>query len=272
MTRQDKSLSTLELPAVLELLAASAASEPGKALCRALRPILDADDVRMLQRETTAARRMLGVKGSPGFVGVRDVAAPLGRADRGGMLNTRELLTIAGVLKAARTVRVYSKGEGEVPTEIDYLFRSLVGDKQLEEQITAAILSEDELADNASADLASIRRKIRLASTKIQETLRKLISSPTHSKVLQDALVTQRSGRYVVPVKAEHKNAIEGLIHDTSSSGATFFVEPKGVVDANNEIRELEAKERAEIERILMDFSVRAADRKEDIQNDYEIL
>jgi len=272
MNRQEKSISTLELPAVLELLSAHAMSEPGKAICRELRPVAEREEVQTLQKETTAARGMLGQKGSPGFYSVKDVAAPLGRADRGGMLNTRELLAIAGVLKAARTVNAYAKGEREVPTEIDYLFRSLVGDKHLEERIFAVIVGEDELADNASSDLAAIRRKTRLANAKIQETLRKLISSPTHSKALQDALVTQRSGRYVVPVKAEHKNAIEGLIHDTSSSGATFFIEPKGVVDANNEIRALEAKERAEIERILMELSVQAANRREDIESDYEIL
>jgi len=272
MNKQEKSISTLELPAVLELLASHAQSEPGKALCQGLRPVADLGAVKTLQGETTAAQRMIGMKGSPGFHSVRDVGAALGLADRGGMLNTRELLGIAGVLKAARTVKAYAKGEGESISAIDYHFRSLVGDKQLEERITSAIVGEDELADNASPDLADIRRKIRLASAKIQETLRKLISSPAHSKVLQDALVTQRSGRYVVPVKVEHKNAIEGLIHDTSSSGATFFIEPKGVVDANNEIRELQAKERIEVERILMELSAEAAARREDIESDYEIL
>jgi len=272
MTRQEKSLSTLELPAVLEHLAAHAMSEPGKTLCRELRPAEDLDQVRTLQRETTAARGMMGLKGSPGFRGVQDVAAPLGRADKGGMLNTRELLTVAGVLRAARTVKAYAKEEGETPSEIAYLFRSLVGDKGLEERITVAIVVEDELSDNASPDLADIRRKIRHAGAKVQETLRKLISSPAHAKILQDALVTQRSGRYVVPVKAEYKNAIEGLIHDTSSSGATFFIEPKGVVEANNEIRELQAKERVEIERILMELSAETAARREDIESDYEIL
>ena len=272
MTRQEKSLSTLELPAVLELLSAQATSEPGKTLCRELRPAADLEQIRTLQRETTAARGMIGIKGSPAFHGVKDVAASLSRADKGGMLNTRELLTIAGVLRAARTAKAYAKEDGAAPTEIDYLFRSLAGDKQLEERITSAILSEDELADTASADLADIRRKIRHAGAKIQETLRKLISSPAHAKALQDALVTQRSGRYVVPVKAEYKNAIEGMIHDTSSSGATFFIEPKAVVEANNEIRELQVMERAEIERILMEFSAACADKRWDIENDYELL
>ena len=272
MNRQEKSLSTLELPRVLEHLAARAISEPGKAAVRGLRPVTNITEIRTRLQETTAARRMLAIKGAPSFHGVKDIAAPLGRADRGGMLNTRELLTIAGVLRAARTVKLYAKAEREQETEIDYLFRSLVGDRHLEEQITTAIIGEDEIADAASSDLAAIRRKIRLTGAKIQETLRKLISSPTHAKNLQDALVTQRSGRYVVPVKAEHKNAVPGLVHDTSSSGQTLFIEPAGVVTANNEIRELEAKEQVEIERILMELSAAAAARREDMENDYEIL
>ncbi|MCL2842889.1 MAG: endonuclease MutS2 [Oscillospiraceae bacterium] len=272
MNRQEKSLSTLELPNVLERLAAKAVSEPGKAAVRELRPATSITEIRTRLQETTAARGMLAIKGAPSFHGVKDIAAPLGRADRGGMLNTRELLAIAGVLRAARTVRLYAKAEREQETEIDYLFRSLAGDRHLEEQITTAIVGEDEIADAASTDLAAIRRKIRLTGAKIQETLRKLISSPTHAKNLQDALVTQRSGRYVVPVKAEHKNAIPGLVHDTSSSGQTFFIEPAGVVEANNEIRELETKEQIEIERILMELSAAAAARREDMESDYEIL
>ena len=272
MTRQEKSMSTLELPAVLGLLAREAGSEPGKARAVEVRPSADIHQVRTLQGETTAARQMIARKGPPSFRGVQDVAAPLGRADRGGMLNTRELLNIAGVLKAARSVKAYSKDERAVEGEIDYLFRSLAGDKSLEERITAAIIGDDELADNASADLGSIRRKIRQGEAKIQESLRKLISSSTHAKALQDALITQRSGRYVVPVKVEHKNDIPGLVHDVSGSGATLFIEPNNVVQANNEIRELQAKEREEIVRILMEFSADCADRREDIEQDYDLL
>ena len=272
MNRQEKSLSTLELPAVLELLAAEAVSEPGKKAVRALRPISDVSEVQTRLQEATAARGMIDIKGTPSFYGVKDIAASLGRAARGGMLNPSELLAIAGLLKSARTAKLYAKEDREKETKIDYLFRMLAGDRHLEEQITKAILGEDEIADAASAELAAIRRKIRLTGAKIQETLRKFITSPTHSKSLQDALVTQRSGRYVVPVKAEYKNAVPGMIHDTSSSGQTLFIEPASVVAANNEIRELEAKEQAEIERILMNLTIAAAERREEMESDYEIL
>ena len=272
MNRQDKSMATLELPRVLDLLANEAVSEPGKEAVRNLRPIADIDQVKTLQGETTAARDMRAKNGSPSFYGVQDVAAPLGRADRGGMCNTRELLAIAGVLKTARGAKTYIKSNREEKSEIDYLFNALAGDKYLEERITTAIAGEDELSDNASPELAQIRRKIRHSEARIQETLRKLISSSSKSKALQDALVTQRSGRYVVPVKAEHKNEIPGLVHDISGSGATLFIEPSGVVEANNEIRALQAKEREEIERILMELSAACADKREDIESDYEIL
>lgn len=272
MNRQNKSMQTLELPRVLDLLANAAVSAPGKAAALAVQPIADAETVRTLQGETTAARHMLGKSGSPSFYGVQDVSAPLGRADRGGMCNTRELLAIAGVLRAARSAKAYIKADRDEESAIDYFFNALTGDKHLEERITTAIVGEDELADSASTELAQIRRKIRAAEGRIQDILRKLISSNSKSKALQDALVTQRSGRYVVPVKAEHKNEIPGLVHDISGSGATLFIEPNSVVQANNEIRELQAKEREEIERILMELSAACADRREDIESDYALL
>ena len=272
MNRQDKSMQTLELPRVLDLLANEAISAPGKEAAGAVRPIADAESVRTLQGETTAARNMLAKNGSPSFYGVQDVSVPLSRADRGGMCGTRELLAIAGVLRAARSAKAYIKTERDEQSEIDYLFHALTGDKHLEERITTTIMGEDEISDRASTELAQIRRKIRAAETRIQDTLRKLISSNSKSKALQDALVTQRSGRYVVPVKAEHKNEIPGLVHDISGSGATLFIEPSSVVEANNEIRELQAKEREEIERILMELSVACADRREDIKSDYALL
>jgi len=272
MNRQEKSMQTLELPRVLDLLASEAISAPGKEAAHKVYPVTDPDSVRTLQGETTAARNMLAKNGAPSFYGVQDVSAPLGRADRGGMCNTRELLAIAGVLRAARGAKSYIKTERDKKSVIDYLFNALAGDKHLEERITSAIVGEDELSDNASSELAQIRRKIRQAEARIQDTLRKLISSTSKSKALQDALITQRSGRYVVPVKSEHKNEIPGLVHDISGSGATLFIEPSGVVEANNEIRELQAKEREEIERILMELSVACADRREDIESDYALL
>ena len=187
----------------------------------------------------------------------------------GGSLNTRELLEIAGVLRAARAAGEY--GAGEEKTPISHLFRALTPNRFLEDTITNSIVGEDELADSASPELASIRRHMRAAEAKVRDILQKLISS-NQSKYLQEAIITIRSDRYVVPVKSEHKNAIPGLVHDVSSSGSTFFIEPMGVVKANNERRELAAKEKKEIERILAELSAQCAAHKEDILEDYQLL
>ena len=265
----EKSMLTLELPRVLELLASCAVTDEGKERALSLRPMTDLDDVRRAQEETTAAVKLLVLRGTPGFAGIRPVAASLQRADMGGSLNTRELLEIAAVLRAARTAGDYGAGEEKSP--ISHLFRALTPNKFLEETITNSIVGEDELADSASPELASIRRHMRATEAKVRDILQKLISS-NQSKYLQESIITIRSDRYVVPVKSEHKNAIPGLVHDVSSSGSTFFIEPMGVVKANNELRELMAKEKKEIERILAEMSAQCAAHKEDILEDYQLL
>ena len=265
----EKSIQTLELPRVLELLAACAVTDEGKERALALRPMTDLDDVQRAQEETTAAVKLLVVRGTPAFGDVKPVAASLQRADMGGSLNTRELLGIAGVLRAARAAGEY--GAGEEKTPISHLFHALTPNRFLEDTITNSIVGEDELADSASPELASIRRHMRAAEAKVRDILQKLISS-NQSKYLQEAIITIRSDRYVVPVKSEHKNAIPGLVHDVSSSGSTFFIEPMGVVKANNERRELAAKEKKEIERILAELSAQCAAHKEDILEDYQLL
>ena len=265
----EKSMLTLELPRVLELLASCAVTDEGKERALSLRPMTDLDDVRRAQEETTAAVKLLVLRGTPGFAGIRPVAASLQRADMGGSLNTRELLEIAAVLRAARTAGEYGAGEEKSP--ISHLFRALTPNKFLEETITNSIVGEDELADSASPELASIRRHMRATEAKVRDILQKLISS-NQSKYLQESIITIRSDRYVVPVKSEHKNAIPGLVHDVSSSGSTFFIEPMGVVKANNELRELMAKEKKEIERILAEMSAQCAAHKEDILEDYQLL
>ncbi len=196
----------------------------------------------------------------------------LARADMGGILNPRELLDIAGVLQSARIVRSYGEGDRSQPTDIDYLFRSIRANRFLEDKITGSITDEEEIADSASAELASIRRKIRATNARIRETLQKIISSPSYSKVLQEPIITIRSERYVVPVKAEHKGVFSGLVHDVSASGATLFIEPMAVVKANNELRELKAKEKQEIERILMELSADCAAHRGDITSDFNAL
>ena len=268
----EKSIRTLELPAVLEKLAAKAVSQAAKDRCLKLTPSTDAEEVLRLLDETDAAKERLGLHGSPSFSGVKDVSAALTRADHGGMLNTRELLDIAGVLTASRRVADYDAQRQGEETVLDRLFTSLHTNKYLEEQIRSAILDEETIADTASSELADIRRKMRLAASKGRQILQRIISSPSYAQVLQEALITQRDGRFVVPVKAECKGSMPGLVHDVSSSGATLFVEPMGVVQANNELKELEAREKKEIDRILRQLSAACAGSMENILWDYDIL
>ena len=266
----DKSIRTLELPAVLEVLAQKAVSEAARERCRKLYPSSDLDEVRRLLDETDAARTRLGLYGSPAFSGVKDVSAALTRADHGGMLNTRELLDIAGLLTASRRVSEYDRDRQGEATVLDHYFSALHTNKYLEDRIRGAILDEETIADTASPELADIRRKMRVAATKGRQILQRIISSPSYAKVLQEALITQRDGRFVVPVKAECKGSLPGLVHDISSSGATLFVEPMGVVQANNELKELQARE--ERERILRQLSADCGDQMENILYDYDIL
>lgn len=266
----EKSIHTLELPKVLELLRACAVTEEGKARALSLRPATGADEVRRRLAETGAAFRLLSVRGTPPLGGVRPVAASLQRADRGGSLNTRELLDIAAVLHAARVVKEYGKSEGERSC-IDHLFSRLIPNRYLEEKITTCIVGEDEIADAASGELSDIRRHMRAAASKVREILQKIITS-SQAKYLQENIVTMRSDRYVVPVRAECKGDVPGLVHDVSSSGATLFIEPMAVVQANNQLRELAAREKKEIERILAELSAEAAGFQEGILGDYDSL
>ena len=296
----DKSIRTLELPRVLELLSEQAVSAEARQRALRLRPETEVEEVLRLLDQTDAARNLIGLRGSPSFSGVKPVAEALDRADRGGALNTRELLTIADLLTAARRAKEYFNDEAAEKTAIDHLFLSLHGNRFLEEKIKRAIPDEDTIADAASTELADIRRHMRAAQAKSRQILQKIISSPSYGKILQETIITQRDGRFVVPVKAEHKGDLPGLVHDISSTGATLFVEPMGVVQANNEYIELQAKdsstgatlfvepmgvvqanneyielqakEQKEIDRILAEFSAEAAAHREDIQWDYDTL
>ena len=268
----EKSLITLELPAVLDMLAAEAVGDTAKEQAKQLSPSTDAATVRSRQEETSAAKTMMVVRGSPGFSGVKDVRPSLARADLGGALNTRELLDIARVLQCARLVRGYIADDSVGKTPIDHLFYALHANKFLEEKISTSISGEDEIADGASPELANIRRQMRAAAARARDSLQKLISSPSYAKVLQEPIITMRQDRYVVPVKAEHKGAVPGLVHDISASGATLFIEPMAAVKANNELRELSAKEKLEIERILAELSADCAEHRDDISSDFEVL
>ena len=216
----EKSLQKLELDQVLQLLAGCAGSQGGKEACLRLRPSSDLEDVRLLLDQTTSASDLCTRKGNPVFGDVTDVSASLERADRGGSLQPKELLRIAGILRCARTVRGYV-AEDEKLTVLDPLFRALTPNKYLEDKIFGAILSEEEIADNASPELADIRRHMRIQAGKIRDSLQKVISSPAYAKFLREPIITIRQGRYVVPVKSECKNDVPGLVHDVSASGGT---------------------------------------------------
>jgi len=268
----EKSIRTLELPRVLELLAEQAVSDEAKRRALTLRPETEPEEVLRLQDQTDAARTMIGLRGSPAFSGLKPVAESLDRADRGGALNTHELLTVADLLSCARRTRDYWNADAAESTAIDRLFQSLHGNRFLEDRIKSAILDENTIADTASPELGDIRRHMRAAQAKSRQILQRIISSPGYAKILQESIITQRDGRFVVPVKSEHKGDLPGLVHDISSSGATLFVEPMGVVQANNELIELEAREKKEIERILAELSADTAAHREDIQWDYDTL
>ncbi len=265
-----KSLKILELPTVLSRLASEAVSEGAKERAMKLRPSDNAWEVQNLLKETADASHLIAFKGTPPFSSIRDVAPSLGRAKLGGMLHPRELLDIAALLRCTRLVAAYG---GEVEkTSLYGLFGALRANKSLEERISTSIISEEEIADAASSELANIRRHIKVANSRVRDILQRMISSSTTQKLLQEPIITQRSDRWVIPVKAEYRGSIPGMVHDVSSSGATLFIEPMQVVQANNEIRELEAKEKQEIERILMELSAAAADYSEDIVYNFGVL
>ena len=272
MSFTEKSLLTLELPTVLEMLAHEAVSDAAKERALELAPSSEPGEVKRRQEETSAAKTMMTVRQSPSFSGVRDVRPSLSRAELGGALNTRELMDIARVLQCARLVRGYIADDSVGKTCIDSLFFALRANKFLEEKINTSVVGEDEIADSASHELSTIRRQMRAAAARARDALQKIISSPSYAKVLQEPIITMRSDRYVVPVKAECKGAVQGLVHDVSASGMTVFVEPMAAVKANNELRELAAKEKLEIERILAELSADCADHKDDIETDFDIL
>lgn len=267
----EKSLQKLELPQVLQLLSACAGSVGGKEACLRLVPSTDLEEVELLLQQTSAASDLCDRKGNPVFGDVTDVSASLERAERGGTLQPKELLRIAGILRCARTTKSYIS-EDDAKTVLDALFHALTPNKYLEDKIFGAILSEEEIADTASSTLVDIRRHMRIQSGKIRDSLQKVISSPAYSKFLREPIITIRQGRYVVPVKSECKNDVPGLVHDVSASGSTYFVEPMSAVNANNALRELELKEKKEIERILAELSAEAAGYREAINLDYQML
>lgn len=262
---------SLELDKILQMLAKEASCEEAQEKILKLCPQRDLYTVNNLLNETYDAHMLVGRFGSPSFGGLKNVSGALHRAKAGATLTALELLRIAGVLKAIRTLSEWHKRSNVTETVLDGRFNYLSPNKYLEDRINNAIISEDEIADNASSELFAIRRKILSASARIREQLDKIIRSSTYQKYLQDPIITIRGGRFVIPVKAECRANIPGLVHDTSSSGATVFVEPMSVVEANNDIKVLRSKEESEIERILNSLSCEAGEYADIICSNFDI-
>ena len=265
----DKHTKALELDKILEMVAAEASSEDGAQLARELSPVHTAAEAKWLLEETDAAFVAMAKFGAPSFYGMKNVTNPLRRAQAGGGLGLRELLDIGATLRTIRGLTQWWGKSESVRTALTGRFEVLSPNKYLEEKIFTCIVSEEEVADSGSPALATIRRKIRAASQRVRDQLDKLIRSPGHQKHLQESLVTQRGGRYVVPVKAEFRGEVPGLVHDTSASGATVFIEPMSVVELNNEIRVLRSDEQEEISRILLELSGEAGSFADSIIESY---
>ena len=251
------------------MLAECAPTEGSKELALALRPTSSPERILRTQRETTEAKAMQAIKGMPSFGMIKDIRDAIERAEKGASLGQRELLDIANVLRTSRSLLEYSRSERRETTSVDEIFERLIPNKKLEDRIYSAIVSEETIADEASPALSDIRRKIRSANNRIKDNLQSYITGGAYSKYLQENIITMRNGRYVVPVKVEYRNEVKGLVHDTSASGATLFVEPLSVVEANNELRVLAVKEQNEIERILAELSAASAEISSALELNY---
>lgn len=265
----DKYYKTLELHKILEMLEKEASNERTREMVSEIHPLTDLDDVKAELGKTACAYDLAVKYGSPSFTSFQDITGALKKAEAGASLSFHELLMVAKMLNQIRSLSDWYRQVVE-DTPIGYIFESLTPNRNLEERIYDSILSDTEMADSASSALASIRRKITQAGMRIRETLDKMIKSQTTQKYLQDAIVTIRDGRYVLPVKSEHKNNVQGLVHDTSATGSTLFIEPISVVEANNDIRVLKGKEQEEIERITAELSAACAQYAASIKEDYK--
>lgn len=270
MNEMNRHLKALEYDKILELLAVRACNDDARGEIMAIRPETNLVSAERILKMTEDAYIMLAKHGGPSFGGLKNVNNSLSRAAAGGVLSMKELLDIASTVRAVRALSEWRSNSGQEERSIDIYFNSLMPNKYLEEKISSAILSEEEMSDNASPELSSIRRKIKQKENSVRDQLEKLTRSQSLKAYLQDAIVTQRNGRFVVPVKSEHRNSVLGLVHDTSSTGATVFIEPSGVVEANNDIRVLKGKEAQEIERILYELSVEAGSFQQEIKGSYE--
>lgn len=250
-----KSLSTLEFYKITDQLVSYACCDGAKKILRNLKPMTDITDINLRLDETNDALSRIFQKGTVDFSQTKDIRASVARLKVGSSLNISELLNISAILSCAKHVKDYYEHRED---SISGMLENLATVDALNSQIKKCIISEDEISDDASSNLRSIRRSKSIANDRIHSELNKLLNSPTYRTYLQDYVITTRQGRYCLPVKAEYKSAFPGMIHDQSSTGSTLFIEPAAVVKLNNDIRELELKEAAEIEVILADLSVKA--------------
>ncbi len=269
-----KVLYTLEYHKITEQLASYASSAWAKEHCLHLKPMTDQGSIEQAQSETSAALSRIYRKGSISFSGIHKIGMSLKRLEVGGVLGIEELLHIASLLEAAKRVKTYGRNDRETIPEdtLDAMFQAIEPLSPLCSEIRRCILSEDEIADDASSRLKSIRRSIQGMSGKIHAQMTNMLNNSATRSYLQDAVVTMRNGRYCLPVRAEYKNQISGMIHDQSSSGSTLFIEPAGIVNLNNELKELHLKEQEEIERIIAELSNQVAADSEALLNDYKLL
>ena len=259
---------TLELHKILEMLIGECSNEASRRLAENTEPIADAELVRAEVSKTFDAYNASSKIGSPSFFAFADTAAIANRAKSGAVLSLKELLDVSKTLTQTEALLSWRRQlEGDF--KLDYLFECLFDNRHLNDRITSSILSEEDISDNASPELASIRKKIANAGSKIRESLDKIIKSSDSKDYLQESLVTLRDGRYVLPVKSEHKSKVSGLVHSTSASGQTYFIEPLAVVEANNEITILKGKEQEEIDRILKEMTAEVAGFSEQLSSDF---
>lgn len=268
-----KALKTLEFDKIIHILTAHAASEGAKEMCRKLVPYDNINDVERAQRETADALRRVYRKGSVSFGGIRDIRGSLKRLEIGGILGMGELLQIMSLLETAGKIRQYGQREADDTSRdsLDESFEFLDSVPTLASEIRRCILADDEMADDASSALLQIRRSMRQMNDKVHNTLNSMVNGSARS-YLQDPVVTMRDGRYCLPVKAEHRSQVPGMIHDQSSTGSTLFIEPMAVIKLNNDFKELLMKEQQEIEKILSVLSEKAAAVTEILAEDYRIL
>ncbi len=264
---EKKTYLTLEYDKILNKISEYALIQRAKEEILALLPTSDFNEAKVCLDETDAAMVMILKYGSPSIGKIRDVDGAVKRMKIGGTLSMGELLNIGAVLKGADSLKKYY---ADRDTVLNIYFENLFSERQLEEVISSSILSEEEMADGASPELAAIRRKIRRAGDKIKDSLNDIIRSEHYRKFLQESIITVRNNRYVVPLKAEYKGEINGIVHDMSASGGTLFIEPASVVSANNELHELAGKEQREIERILAEISTLAAEKVDEIQENFQ--